>query len=230
VTDARTVITTVLPDSPADKAGLKSGDEITALSRGNISASLEPESASRFIGVSPDPLTVVVKRGDQSLTKEVTPIAGVVDDKLAIGVAMDNIGIVKLSFFRAFYEGFKVTCELAVLTAQSLATFIGQAVVGKADLSEVTGPVGLVGMVGDVKTLGFVYLLSFTALISINLSIINLLPIPALDGGRLLFVGIEALRRKSISPKVFNTVNSIGFSLLLVLMAVITFRDIVHLL
>jgi len=81
-------------------------------------------------------------------------------------------------------------------------------------------------MVGDARELGFVYLLTFTALISINLSIINLLPFPALDGGRLFFILIEAITRKRISSKVFNIVNTAGFALLILLMLIITIQDL----
>jgi len=81
-------------------------------------------------------------------------------------------------------------------------------------------------MVGDVRELGFSHLLTFTALISINLAIINLLPFPALDGGRLLFVGIEAITRRSIPSLIFNTVNTIGFALLILLMILITIQDV----
>jgi regulator of sigma E protease len=229
VTDSHTVITTVLKDSPADHAGLKSGDEISDVSRSVLHPHLSPEAIADFITASPDPLTFEIKRGGESHTVVVTPQTGIVEEKSAVGIAMDTIGIVKLPIHKALYEGLKITGELTYVTAASLFDFIGQAFRGKANLSEVTGPVGLVGMVGDVRTLGFVYLLSFTALISLNLSVINLLPIPALDGGRLLFVIIEAIRRKPISPRIFNMANSIGFALLLLLMAVITFRDITHL-
>ena len=82
----------------------------------------------------------------------------------------------------------------------------------------------------DASRLGFVYLLNFTALISINLAILNLLPFPALDGGRLLFVIIEAVIRRPINPKVANTLNMIGFALLLLLMAVIAVSDVMKLL
>jgi len=136
---------------------------------------------------------------------------------------------VTVNSLKALFYGLQVTTKLTLLTAKSLGVFLYQAVMGKADFSEVTGPVGLVGMVGDVRALGFIYLLSFTALISINLSIVNLLPIPALDGGRLLFVIIEAIIRRPISPKVFNLANTVGFILLLIMMFVITFRDVMHL-
>ena len=89
-----------------------------------------------------------------------------------------------------------------------------------------TGPIGIVGLVGDAAHLGFIYVLSFTAFISINLAVINLLPFPALDGGRILFVIIEAIKRSPIKPKVANTLNTIGFGLLILLMLVITFHDI----
>ena len=81
-------------------------------------------------------------------------------------------------------------------------------------------------MVGDISKLGFAYLLAFTALISINLTIINLLPFPALDGGRLLFIGVEAVIRRPISPRIFNAVNTAGFALLIFLMLLITIQDI----
>ena len=228
-TDAHTVITTVLKDSPAGLAGLKSGDSIIEARRGESKANLHPESLSIFIGESNKPITFTVSRGKETLTETVTPKENIVEGKPGIGIAMDTVGTVTLTPIKAFYYGLKVTAELTWLTAKSLGVFIYQAITGVADYSQVTGPVGLVGMVGDVRVLGFTYLLSFTALISINLSIVNLLPIPALDGGRLLFVLIEVIIHKPISPKVFNMANIIGFSILMILMLVITFRDIVHL-
>ena len=92
-----------------------------------------------------------------------------------------------------------------------------------------TGPVGIVGLVGDASRLGFVYLLTFTALISINLAIVNLIPIPALDGGRLLFVAVEAVIGRRINAKFVQYINTISFALLILLMLVITYRDILNL-
>ncbi len=88
---------------------------------------------------------------------------------------------------------------------------------------------GLAGLVGDAKNLGWIYLLSFTAIISINLAVINLVPFPALDGGRLLFLLIEKLKGSPITPKIANAFNLVGFALLLLLMLVVTYRDIVKL-
>ncbi|MEZ4114459.1 MAG: site-2 protease family protein [Candidatus Paceibacterota bacterium] len=107
--------------------------------------------------------------------------------------------------------------------------FIVDAFRGQADVSNLTGPVGIVSLVGDASSLGIVYLLMFIALISVNLGVINLIPFPALDGGRILFLIIEKIKGGPISPKVANTLNSIGFLILIVLMIFITFRDIVKL-
>src|SRR3989344_1877012 len=93
-------------------------------------------------------------------------------------------------------------------------------------LAEVSGPVGIVGIVGEASSYGFSSLLILTALISINLSVINLVPIPALDGGRLLFVGIEAVTRRKIKPAIFNFLNLAGFALLILLMVFITIQDV----
>jgi len=226
VENARTVITTVLPATPAAAAGLKSGDVVLSLSRGEIHSLLTPEAASLFIAESREPVTFTVERGKKVSEKVVTPAENIIRDRLAVGVSMDVIGTVKLLPHKALWYGLKTTSELTLLTGRAIGAFIGQALLGRANLSGVTGPIGIVGMVGDVRELGLTYLLTFTALLSINLTIINLLPLPALDGGRLLFVGIEGATRRSIPPRIFNVLNTVGFALLVLLMLLITVQDI----
>ena len=229
LSNPQTVITEVVSGSPADTAGLKSGDTIVSVTRGKVTSELAPEKLAEFISSSKDAINISIKRGSETLDKTINTSQTIVSGKPAIGVAMETVGMVVLRPDKAIYEGLKVTWELTALTVQSLWTFFGQIFVGHADFSQVTGPVGLVGMVGNVQALGFVYVLSFVALISINLSIVNLLPIPALDGGRLFIVAIEAIRRKNISPKIFNVANTVSFGLLIILMLIITFRDVAKL-
>jgi regulator of sigma E protease len=222
----RTVITVVLPDSPADQADLRSGDAILSLSRGNASSDLAPEALSTFISGSRAPLTFTIERGDETLTKTITPSDGLIPDKPAVGISMEVIGTVQLPLHQALWQGMKTTASLTVMTAKAIVSLLSQALVGRADLTSVTGPVGIVSLVGEVRELGWSYLVTFTALLSLNLSIINLMPFPALDGGRLLFVAIEAVSRRRIQPRFFNAVNAAGFALLIFLMILITVHDV----
>jgi len=229
VDNAQLVITTVSPSSPAFEAGIKVGDVVReAVSEGKYALDeFSPQALSNFIEAhGKDGITLGINRGAEVLSVDVLGREGVVPGRVAIGVSMDMIGTLRLPVHLAIYEGARDTVRLTYATIVSLGIFIGQAFIGQGDLSQVTGPVGIVSLVGDVTTLGFVYLLSFTAIISINLAVINLMPFPALDGGRLLFVAIEAIRRKSISPKIANALNGVGFALLILLMIVVTVHDV----
>lgn len=222
IDNPQTVITLVVPGSPAAEAGLKSGDTLLSINNTPVS----PEEASALITQSFTPLNFKIQRGENTDTKTIQPKEGIVPEKPAVGISMEVVGTVHLPFHQALSQGLKTTYELTVATGKALVQFLSQAVTGRADLSSVTGPVGLVGMVGDVQELGFGHLLTFTALISINLCLINLLPFPALDGGRLLFVGIEAVTRRTIPARLFNAVNATGFALLIFLMLLITIHDV----
>jgi regulator of sigma E protease len=114
-------------------------------------------------------------------------------------------------------------------TAVGLYSFVANIFHGTANFADVAGPVGIAGIVGNAAELGFTYLIMITALISINLGVINLIPFPALDGGRTLFVLIEGVIRRRISMKFTNIVNTVGFILLMVLMVFVTYKDIAKL-
>jgi regulator of sigma E protease len=118
--------------------------------------------------------------------------------------------------------------ELFVAIFISILQFIASAFTFSADLSQVTGPVGIVGLVQDASEIGFMALLTFTAVISLNLAVINLLPFPALDGGRLIITLIEAARGKMFPTQVVNVANGLGFVLLILLMIVVTWNDIMR--
>ncbi len=230
VREAKLPITTLLPGSPAEKAGLHSGDAITSITEGAKQfADSDADQAGDFIATSKGKLLVSYVRGKESGKTTVEPIAGIVEGKPAIGVALNTVGVVRFGFFRSFYEGALMTTDLFREVALGLLGFLKQAVLGQASLSAVTGPVGIAGMVGEARVLGIVYLLSFTAFISINLAVINLLPIPALDGGRLLVLAIEGIIRRPISVKFTKVVNTAGFFILIAFMLFITYRDIVKL-
>ena len=93
-------------------------------------------------------------------------------------------------------------------------------------IAELSGPVGIAVLINQATKLGFIYILQFTALLSLNLAIINLLPFPALDGGRLLFFGIEKIKGSPVSEKFENIIHAAGFVILIILMILITVRDV----
>lgn len=229
----RLIISEVLKDSPAEMAGLMSGDELLSLSTIEGSAGeLFPSTVSDFIMEQEGKeIAISVKRGEEVKEILLVPELGVIEgepSRPAIGVAMGLIGRLQFSPPAALWQGAKFTVEITKLIAVAIFTFLLSAVTLSANLSEIAGPVGIVSLVGDASALGFVFILNFTAFISINLAIINLLPVPALDGGRLLFLLIEVIKGSPIKPSIANTVNTIGFALLILLMLVVTYSDILR--
>ncbi len=230
VENPRLVITSVAPSSPAERAGILPGDEIQSLKTADQSlTTLTPEGVQDFISSAQEKeITATLVRDNETKTISLRAKEGIVSDRPAVGISMGLIGTVKLPPHKALYEGAKFTATMTKAIAKGLGTLIGQAFTGKAQFSQITGPVGIVGLVGDASHFGFAYLLSFTAFISINLAVINLIPFPALDGGRILFVLIEAIKGSPIRPKVANTFNLVGFALLMLLMIVVTFHDMLN--
>jgi len=232
IKDANVVLLNVLEDSPASEAGLKTGDKILFLeSENDFLQDFNIEQMQSFIASHGDKeISFLYKRGkEKPVFAKAVPVSGVVSEKPAIGITMGMIGTVKFPFFKAFWEGLKLTFSLVGIMFISLFSLIASFVQGTGDLSQVTGPIGIVGLVGNAAEFGFIYLLGFTAFISINLAVLNSMPFPALDGGRLLFIIIESITKRNIKPKVANMLNLIGFSLLILLMIVVTYHDILKL-
>ena len=229
----------VRPGSPADKAGLKSGDIVTnsVIREGALGIGYNgtnPVGLMTLIGTDANlsPMIFSVERNSKPLTITVVPEKNIIagsPNQPAIGVSIVEIGIVKTPLLQSFTDGFTVLGNMTTSIAGGLYDLLKGIVTFKADLSQVAGPVGIVGIVGQATATGFGELLSLTALVSINLAIINLIPIPALDGGRLLFVIIEAIIRRPLNAKIAERVNMVGFGLLLLLMFVVTAHDIFRL-
>ncbi|MEK7097884.1 MAG: site-2 protease family protein [Patescibacteria group bacterium] len=233
IKDAKVLILDVKKDSPAEKAGLKDGDVIIGLAYEDgerIIGRLSTENIQNFIASSGDrEILLSYKRAGEEASTLVKPQEAVLGDTPAIGIAMDEIGIVKLSVHRAVYEGLKMTINLTVATAVGMAGFFKDVFTAKANLSQISGPIGIIGLVGEASKFGLIYLLSFTAFLSINLAILNIIPFPALDGGRIFLLLIESIKRSPINAKITGWVNAAGFAILIVLMLVITFHDIIKL-
>lgn len=235
VTDSsQLVVAGTLKDSPA--AGvLPVGARIIGASAGDSAlTNPTPSSFSEFVTNSaPNPVTITYVENKQEKSVAITPKAGLVEsdpNKAVIGTSLALIEVKQHGVIPAIGEGFVMTIDGIANIASGLYGLIRDAIVGTADFSSVAGPVGIVGMVGDAASYGLTPLLTFTAIISLNLAVINLLPFPALDGGRLMFVIIETVTRKEVPAKWMGWTNVIGFVLLMLLMAAVTFNDISRLL
>ncbi|MFC1730657.1 RIP metalloprotease [candidate division KSB1 bacterium] len=231
LSDQQLLVTQVLTGAPAEEASILPGDEIISLHSGTAQIKAEtPEIASSFIrDHGGESIGIELRRDGKVETVTVTPKKGLIDsspDTPAIGVGMGLVGTLKLPVHLALWEGGKQTVEMLYRVAVGIGIFLYDALLFKADLSTVAGPVGIVGLVGNASALGLIALMNFTAVISLNLAVINMIPFPALDGGRLFFLAIEAIKGSPIKPQVANIFNMIGFAFLILLMLIVTYGDI----
>ncbi len=224
-------IDAVLPHSPASRAGLKKNDVITsATAKSSLWNGQSPKAFTSFISTNVNKLvTITVLRGNKIITLTAKPqehVSSKYPNRVMLGFAFSTLGTVPLSLGASIYQGTALTIKLIGITAVGLGKFFWHIITFSANFSQVAGPVGIAGAVGTAASQGIGDLFFLVAVISINLAIINILPIPALDGGRLFIVLIEAVRRRSIPARITNTINTISFAILIILMVVITAHDI----
>ncbi len=230
--NAKLMVSDLVADTPADSARIPRGAVIVGLSKSNEEklTKLTPTSFSEFVGAAGTaPLTLTYLVGEEMFVTTVVPKTGIIasdPDRAAIGVQLSLVDIVRETPLNAIKDGTLYTITSLKEITVGLAGLFKDMLTLKADLSNIAGPVGIVGLVGEASALGLTSLLMFTAFISLNLAVINLLPFPALDGGRLLFVAVEAIKRSPINPRYVGTLNAIGFILLMLLMVAITWNDI----
>lgn len=224
IQNANVVVTNVYPDSPASAIGIRPGDAIISIN--NISEGVNIDLVQSEIQSNPQGVSMQIMTGSDIRDIQITPIEGIVSSKPAIGIAMDRIGERKLPIHRAFVESIKMTGESLKGIFLGFGDLFKTITNGDGNLDSVSGPIGIVSLVGDAAQFGWANLLSFTAMLSINLAVLNIMPFPALDGGRLLFLGYEGITRRKIKPQFANMVNGLGFMLLIGFMIFITFNDI----
>ncbi len=209
------IVGEVTSDGPAAIAGIENGDIITSVNGNDVETW---EDAVAYIQPSAgEELSITVDRQGEALSFTVTPI----ESEDGVGIIGIIRGTEHLNVFEAIAMGFQQTYELTKLILVTLFQMItGQVAV------DLAGPVGVGQMVGQVADYGFFNFLIFVAAISVNLGVVNLLPLPALDGSRLVFLAVEGLRGRPVSPQIEGTIHFVGFMLLMVLMVVITYFDI----
>lgn len=213
-----TVIDQVTDDSPAYEAGLQSGDEIVAV---NGEAIEEWSEVIALIGGNEDgAVEITVLRDGEELTfaPETEYDEEMGREKIGIAVGVSH------NVFKAVGDGVKNTGEMTVM----MYDVIKQLITGEVSTSELSGPVGIVYMVNDTARAGAIYVVYLAALLSLNLAVINMLPFPALDGGRVLFLIIRLVTGRRVTDEMEAKIHFIGIVLLMVLMVYVTWQDILR--
>ncbi len=217
------VVGELLQGKPAYTAGLQTNDHILSVNGNDI------DSWEHFVNTIKDnpvgtSLHVKVDRNGAVSTVTLNSIADETTGNPIIGV-YPQVKYARQGIFTAIRLGFLQTYQMTLL----LLSGLGMLFTGAASASDLAGPVGIFSMVGEAARGGAVYLLMFSAFLSINLGIVNLLPIPALDGSRMVFALVEAVRRKPMDPEKEGFIHWVGFLFLMLIIIFATYNDIVRL-
>ncbi|TSC56985.1 MAG: Membrane-associated zinc metalloprotease [Parcubacteria group bacterium Gr01-1014_18] len=225
VENPRIQVVEVLPDSPAQAAGVKMGDIIVSMDKQEITNILQMQD---YLDQKKDAsVSFNFQRGETQMEKNIVPVSRQETSRGGIGVALSGSAIVSYPFPVSLWEGAKRTAGVTLSILGALGSIAYDFFGGRDVEVALAGPVGIAVITGEVTEMGWMYLLGFTALLSINLAIINLLPFPALDGARALFLGIEKVRGRSLSRDWEGFIHTFGFGILMLLMVVVTYQDVI---
>ena len=221
VSRVSTEISGVIKDSPAYSSGLQTGDQIVSINGENVR---DGEELLKRIKESQGDLNIGVIRDSQSKNIKVTP--RLENNIRKIGVNFqEEYNIKNFSIVKGFKKGLITFLNLTGM----LYKFLGMLITGQLGLGGVSGPVGVVKEIGNAAKTGVANLIFLLAYININLGVFNLLPIPALDGGRAIFILIEMIFGKKISEEKEGYIHMVGLILLLALIAIVTIKDVIKL-
>ncbi len=222
-----TKIGEIMPGFPAEIAGLRAGDEILSV---NGQKPEDSEKNSKWRGMSElirteslknENVTLEIKRGEENLSFNLKIPVNEEYGRPMLGVSPSHA---RYGFFKAVKSSIGYTYRMTSMMLRGFYELIT-----RRQEADVTGPVGIASMSGKAMREGFWDFITFIAIIALNLGILNLFPIPALDGGRLLFVLLEMIVRRRLPEKVENYIHMAGFALLISLMVLITFKDVYNL-
>jgi regulator of sigma E protease len=213
------VISGTQTGSPAAVAGIQAGDVVKGYT--------DAQSFINYVDANKgQPITFTVIHNDKDISYTITPRADAPADQGALGVALQQGGAARENFFNALWDGLQDAAIISWLTLQAFYELLKQVFVHASIPADIVGPVGIFGIAEETGKIGLTYLLQFLGIISINLMIVNCIPFPALDGGRFLMVIVEKIKGSAMPYKVEAWINGVGFALLLLLMVVLTVRDV----
>ena len=229
VQNAELVVIEASPNSPAYKAGIVPGVTLLKVTSAGMSADLSSAtSLIAFIGAhNNDSFTISYRKTDGVIdSTTIVSVYGLVPDRKAIGVSVERVGYVQTTVLEAVELGVARTYDITLATVDGLTSLVKGLGKGENVLSSLSGPIGIARIVGQTSEYGIAAVLSLVAILSINLAIFNSLPLPALDGGRIVVVAVEAITRRKIPYKYYSWINVLGFLALMLLLVVVTVHDI----
>lgn len=200
--------------------GVMQGDEIVKI--GNRTVKIAGDITDEIMLSGADALDITFKRGDETFTVEGVQFETVTQDGVEMGVCDFKLYGVR----RSFAQIIKQTFYGCIGTIRLIFSSLWMLVSGQYGMEAVSGPVGTVEVVAEAASMGWETLLYFFVVISMNLGVFNLIPFPALDGGHILFLAIEAIIRRPVSKKVEGIIHAVGFALLMLLIIAVTYKDI----
>jgi len=227
--DPKIQITSIASNSPAEKAGLKPGDTIMGISGTDINKVKEVQGFTQeYKG---EEIILTIQRGKEVFDVSLVPRVSPPENEGAMGVALARTALKSYPWYQSPIKGIVATGNLTLMIIKVWGTTIMNLFQGKGVPAgvEVKGIVGIFGLFIQVGAMGVSYFLQFIAMISVSLALINILPIPALDGGWLLFLVIEKLKRKPLNQKIVQNISLVFFFLLIALMIWVTIKDIAQL-
>lgn len=226
VTHKQILVTDIMDSSPASQAGFQAGDDLLSVNGRSFDSAEAMRSSIQAAGTSQ--VDVMISRNGVQKDIKVAPkqMAGV--DHPVIGVSLADAGIVSFSVPQAFVHAVQLTGTLTVEIVVALGGIVHDLWVTHTVSPDVSGPIGVAVITGQVVKQGINALLYFVAVLSINLAIINFLPIPALDGGRAMFLVIEKVRRKPMNRELEIKIHNTAFLVLILLIILITARDVMR--
>lgn len=227
--DPKIQVVEIAKNSPAFSMGLAPGDQLVALAAGNeIVAAKSVDEAVVFLERHAGSEVVVeVRRGDDIIYVTGTPRLNPPEGEGALGIVLTKTAIVSYPLLESIERGAVYSVDIAVLIVKSLGVLIKDLVTTGKTAADVSGPVGIFFFANQAAEMGLAYILQFAAVLSINLAIINILPLPALDGGRIAFLILEKIKKSPVSLRLEQRIHLIGFYLLILLMAVVTVKDLI---
>lgn len=216
-------------NSPAFMAGIVPGSTLSKIVSGGVASDMkDASSVIAFVERHQNDSFMITYRTPEGVTRSTTIAAvyGLVPDRKALGIQLDTVGYVTTSIPEAIKIGAERTYDTTMLTFEGLATLVHSIGGGTNVLASLSGPIGIAKIVGETSTFGVTAVLTLVAILSINLAVFNALPIPALDGGRVVVVLLEAISRRRIPFKYYSWANIVGFGALMLLFLVVTGHDV----